>query len=144
MAPTFDAGDAIAVAPADPAELRPGMVVTFHAPGEPEHLTTHRIAWLRPKPKGLFIQTQGDANATADPNSTPASSVVGIMGRRLPIVGHWLVFFQSRVGRIVVLGAPLVALVVSEAAGSSACAGSGSDEVPTSVTAVPGLRQGWP
>lgn len=117
MAPTFDAGDAIAVAPADPAELRPGMVVTFHAPGEPEHLTTHRIASLRPKPEGLFIQTQGDANATADPNSTPASSVVGIMGRRLPIVGHWLVFFQSRVGRIVVLGAPLVALVVSEAAG---------------------------
>lgn len=114
MEPTFAAGDAVVVTPPDALEA--GMIVAFHDPGDAGRLTTHRIASLRPMDDGLFIQTKGDANATADPNFTPAGSVVGVMNQRLPMVGRWLVFFQSPVGRAAVLGTPLVTLMVSEAA----------------------------
>src|SRR3954451_6276527 len=48
MTPTFGAGDVVVVHHPDPSELRPGMVVSFHAPGSPEKLTTHRIRSLQP------------------------------------------------------------------------------------------------
>lgn len=114
MEPTFSAGDAVVVEAVRRRDLVPGAVVTFHAPGEPERLTTHRIVERRLLPDGLYLQTRGDANATPDPNFVPAGSVVGVMSTRVPLVGHWLAFFQTPTGRLVVLGTPLAMLVAAQ------------------------------
>ena len=110
MTPTFRTGDAVLLHPAEPSTLRVGQIVSFHAPGSPKLLTTHRIYRLRPEPKGLFLQTKGDAKAQPDPDFTPATSVVGVLAGRLPHAGFWLAFYQSPFGRLVVLGAPLLLL----------------------------------
>ncbi len=115
MTPTFVAGDTVLVKNVDADELKPGMIVTFHAPGDPDHLTTHRVLSLRPMPTGLFVQTKGDANEDPDPNFTHSADVVGQVGTIVPVVGRWLMFYQSPVGRIVVLGTPLLLLAFGQA-----------------------------
>lgn len=111
MTPTFRAGDAVVVQPPRAEDLRVGAVISFHAPGEPDHLTTHRIVARQERPEGLFVQTKGDANPTPDPDLTPVGSVVGVMTGVVPHAGFWLAFFQSPRGRAVVLGTPLLLLV---------------------------------
>lgn len=110
MAPTFDAGDAVLVRSASAADLLPGTIVTFHAVGDPEHLTTHRIVRRYERPEGLFLQTKGDANTSPDPDFVPGGAVVGIMAESVPYLGRWLAFFQSQTGRTVVLALPLLLL----------------------------------
>lgn len=114
MTPTFRAGDVVVVHHPRPGALRPGLVVAFHAPGSPERLTTHRIRSLRPRPSGLFLQTQGDANRTPDPDFTPAGSVVGVMGGHVPHAGRWLSLLQSPPAKLVLLGLPLLALLLAQ------------------------------
>ena len=114
MTPTFRTGDAVLLHPAEPSTLRVGQIVSFHAPGSPKLLTTHRIYRLRPEPKGLFLQTKGDANAQPDPDFTPVTSVVGVLAGRLPHAGFWLAFYQSPFGRLAVLGAPLLLLAAAQ------------------------------
>jgi signal peptidase I len=115
MTPTFRAGDAVVVQPPRAEDLRVGTVISFHAPGDPDHLTTHRIVARQDRPEGLFLQTQGDANATPDPNLTPVGSVVGVMTGVVPPAGFWLAYFQSPEGRAVVLGLPLLLLIAGQA-----------------------------
>ena len=111
MTPTFRAGDAVVVQPPRAEDLRVGTVISFHAPGEPDHLTTHRIVARQEHPEGLFLQTKGDANPSPDPNLTPVGSVVGVMTTVAPRAGFWLAFFQSPPGRAAVLGLPLLLLI---------------------------------
>lgn len=116
MTPTFRAGDAVLITPRPaPSELRVGQIITFHAPGE-DRLTTHRIHALIPRPDGLFIQTKGDANPAPDANFTPASDVVGIMGRSIPKAGQAVAFYSQPRGRLIVLGVPLTLLLMSQIA----------------------------
>lgn len=113
MKPTFRAGDVVLVRHVAPEQLRPGMIVSFHAPGA-QRLTTHRIHSLERKPYGLFIQTKGDANRTPDPDFTPASGVVGVMGGHVPHAGLWLSLTQSPRGKLLLLGGPLLALLLAQ------------------------------
>lgn len=108
MAPHFAAGDAIVMEPATDHNLTVGTVIAFHAPGDPEHLTTHRIVARHPRSDGLFLQTQGDANPAPDPNFVSSTAVVGTMTTTLPRVGRWLALYQSPAGRTTVLGVPLL------------------------------------
>ena len=114
MTPTFKAGDAVLIQPRPaPGDLRAGQVITYRSPGE-DRLTTHRIHALIDRPDGLFLQTKGDANPAPDANFTPASAVVGIMGRSIPNAGTAVAFYSQPRGRLVVLGVPLAVLLVSQ------------------------------
>ncbi|MGV8847366.1 signal peptidase I [Tessaracoccus sp.] len=113
MTPTFTAGDVVIVKHADPAKLRTGDVVTFVATGTTK-TTTHRIHALKPQPSGLFLQTKGDANTTPDPNFTPAANVTGLTTGTIPHLGWWLAAFQSKLGKILILGGPLLLILTSQ------------------------------
>jgi signal peptidase I len=114
MTPAFRAGDAVIIQPAPaPEDLRVGQVITYHAPGE-ERLTTHRIHAIIDRPEGRFVQTKGDANPAPDANFTPASDVVGIMGRSIPNAGTAVAFYSQPRGRLIVLGIPLTVLLISQ------------------------------
>lgn len=119
MTPAFVAGDVVVVESRDPSTLRPGMIVTFHPPGSPQQLTTHRILSLQPRAEGLFLQTKGDANDTPDPDFTAVGDVVGVATTTVPLLGRWLAAYQSPTGRLVVLGLPMLLLAVGQAVESA-------------------------
>jgi signal peptidase len=138
MAPAFAAGDAVVLRHiADPSQLSPGQVVSFWPPGSDE-LVTHRIQDLARMPvleqdAGTgrmvpvldptgqpilreYLITQGDANATRDPDAVPVSRVRGVV---LGVHPHWgavLSWAHSDLGRLVMLGPPLLALAGMELA----------------------------
>lgn len=86
MSPSIPLGSAIVVASVQPADLRPGDVVTLKdANGT---LLSHRITRIVQLPAGLYIETKGDANATPDTPLVPASEVVGRVDASLPVVGY--------------------------------------------------------
>lgn len=132
MSPRFNVGDVVISAPT-PAVLHAGDIVTFggtatHAP------TTHRVHAMKVQPDGLYLQTKGDANATPDPNPVAASTVSGVMVGTLPRLGFWLAFYGSTVGKLLVLGTPLVLILIAQVA--SLWGGRRRDDTATTLAPV--------
>ena len=113
MSPALRAGDAVLVRPVRSDQLRPGMVVTFRAGGTGA-VTTHRITELRTVDGSRYVQTKGDANAHPDPDLTPVAGVVAGLDVRWRGVGPWVVWAQSREGRLLLLGPALILLSASQ------------------------------
>lgn len=129
----FDAGDAVVLRQInDPSELRVGQVASFWPVGS-DQLVTHRIVALQSLPvmqqdtdtgrmvptldpetdepiMRPYIFTKGDANSSPDPDATPLSQVRGIVLDVHPKWGWVLDWAGSAVGRLVLLGPPLLAL----------------------------------
>ncbi|MGL4173797.1 MAG: signal peptidase I [Actinomycetota bacterium] len=114
MEPRFQAGDTVLIRPMLEQDFAVGQVVTFRPQGASDRLTTHRIVAVHPREEGLFLQTKGDANAAPDPDFVPAGSVLGVMTGSAEYLGRWLAFYQSPVGRLVVLGIPLLLLFLAQ------------------------------
>lgn len=136
MAPLLQAGDAVVIqAITDPSRLQVGQVATFWPPGG-DRLVTHRIVDLKMLPDvvadpvtgqmvprldadGLpverpFILTKGDANATQDPNATPLSRVRGVVLAAHAGWGRVIGWAHSPLGRLEMIGPPLVLLALLE------------------------------
>jgi signal peptidase len=75
MEPNVHLGSVIEISNVQPADLRPGDIVTLkEANGV---VVSHRITRLVTASDGLYIETKGDANASVDATLTPVSSVIG-------------------------------------------------------------------
>ena len=81
MAPAISVGSAVVVEPVAAADLRVGDVVSLRS-GPQRAIFTHRITRVAQRDGATWIETQGDANATADPSLSPASAVIGRVTRR--------------------------------------------------------------
>jgi len=75
MSPAIPLGSAVDVARVQPADLRPGDVVMLKAPNGT--IVTHRVTRLVTLPDGLYVETKGDANQTADATLQPVSEIAG-------------------------------------------------------------------
>jgi signal peptidase I len=113
MAPTFRPGDAVISAPVDVSALRAGQVVTFGATAK-QAPTTHRIVSVESRSDGLWLQTRGDANPINDPNLIAASTVSGVIVGHIPFAGRWLAFYQSPMGKVILLIVPLMLVCVGQ------------------------------
>lgn len=67
MTPGMPAGSAAVLVPVDPAALRVGDVITFHAPTAERPVVTHRVVEIGEPGPHPVLRTKGDANASADP-----------------------------------------------------------------------------
>ena len=70
MTGTYDRGSLVLDEVVPVGDLRVGDVITYMPPAGagPDHLITHRIAWIGRDGSGPRIyRTKGDANAAADP-----------------------------------------------------------------------------
>lgn len=68
MSPSFEAGDLIITQPLAAADIAVGDVVVLPVPDAPGQRYVHRVTKVGIGPQGLpVVNTQGDANATADP-----------------------------------------------------------------------------
>lgn len=108
MEPAIHLGAVTEVSQVQPADLRPGDIVTLkEADGV---VVSHRITRVLQQPNGTFIETKGDANSAVDPVLTPVSDVTGRVDFSVPVVGYLVYLLTLPIGVLSVLGLALTLL----------------------------------
>jgi len=116
MEPAIRVGDAVMMKPPTPGEIRVGDVITFKPFGS-RGLVTHRVVATSEIEGDPYFQTQGDANATPDPDLTSAEAVFGKVALTLPKMGFLLHFAATPRGKMLMIALPLFVLMVREVRG---------------------------
>ena len=108
MAPTLQAGDLVWI-----VDLRSpvsvGSIVTYQYD---DMCVTHRVV---ARGGGYFV-TQGDANASPDPWRVLPSQIIGEPAFRVPYVGRFVWFSQSRGAYLALMVVPSLVLLACRAA----------------------------
>jgi signal peptidase len=112
MEPAIGLGSAIVVEPVDPHSLAVGDVVSLRS-GPDRAIFTHRIIRVVVQDGTVWIETKGDANATADPSLTPASQVIGRASVTIPGAGYLIALLSSLHGIVFVISLGLVLLLAA-------------------------------
>jgi signal peptidase len=102
MEPAIHLGSVTEVSQVRPADLRPGDVVMLKETNGA--LVSHRITRIVQQPDGVYVETKGDANASADPVATPVSSVVGRVDFAVPSLGYLVYLLTVPIGFLSMLG----------------------------------------
>ncbi|MGC7846264.1 signal peptidase I [Desulforudis sp. 1088] len=114
MSPAFDPGSLVAVAPAEPAAVGKGDVITFKDPNDPAKIVTHRVSdVVRDGTKVSFV-TKGDANNADDRTPVPAANVLGRVRVTVPYAGFVVDFVKKPAGLVLLIILPALAVIVSE------------------------------
>jgi signal peptidase len=116
MEPAIRVGDAVLMRPPSPGAIRDGDVITFKPFGS-LGLVTHRVVATSEIEGDTYFQTQGDANATPDPDLTSAEAVFGKVALTLPKMGFLLHFAATPRGKMLMIALPLFVLMVREVRG---------------------------
>lgn len=113
MEPAYHVGALLYDKKVDPAQLRPGDVITFML--DEETIVTHRIVEVVPDeedPSVIRFRTKGDANAAEDGSLVHYKNVLGTPVFTIPKLGYFASFVQQPPGLYVAIafGAVLVLL----------------------------------
>ena len=113
MEPAYPVGALLYDKKVDPAELRPGDVITFML--DEDTIVTHRIVEVVPDeedPSVIRFRTKGDANAAEDGSLVHYKNVLGTPVFAIPKLGYFASFVQQPPGLYVAIafGAVLVLL----------------------------------
>jgi signal peptidase len=112
MEPAIHLGSAIVVEPVDPRSLAVGDVVSLRS-GPERAIFSHRIIRVVVRDGTVWIETKGDANATADPSLTPASQVIGRASATIPWAGYLIALLSSLHGIVFVVSLGLVLILAA-------------------------------
>ena len=118
MTPGIPVGATLGIhEPADRTALQPGQIITFKATGNGT-VISHRIVQRLETAKlgGVYYQTKGDANRTADPDLASASSIIGVVDGVLPTWQSAAVDLQTPRGRLAVYGGLFALVALGEIA----------------------------
>jgi len=114
MEPNIGTGDIVIINPNhDPVTTQVGDVITYTEQNS-EHTTTHRVIDTKSIDGTIFFRTQGDANATPDPNLVAEGSVFGKVVFNIPMIGFLIHYSTSPWGKALLFGLPAVALGLRE------------------------------
>jgi signal peptidase len=102
MRPTYVVGDAVLVKVTGATGIAPGDVVVFRR--KKSTMVLHRVIDTRRVLGRPYFMTKGDANAASDPDLTPAGTVFGRAGHRIPHLGQWLSQLSTRPIKLALLG----------------------------------------
>jgi len=111
MGAAIPMGSAVILDQVPPPSLAVGDVVTLRS-GADRAVFTHRIIRLAERDGRVWIETQGDANATPDPSLTSTDAVMGRVGLFIPFAGYMLTLYSAPSGVIFVLSLGMVLLVL--------------------------------
>lgn len=137
MVPHFPVGSTITIHPvADATGLVPGQIITFRALGNGV-VISHRIVKriVDPGVLGVYYQTKGDANRTADPDLAPAANVIGVADDVLPMWQVFAVSLQTPRGRLAVYGLLFLVVALGEIFDLIAGARRREKDVPYAICA---------
>jgi signal peptidase len=109
MEPTLHVGDVTVGERIAPKEARVGDIVTFRAGSG--RLTTHRLRAVYRDANGHFaFTTKGDANNAVERWSLPPDGQLSRTVYRVPAVGRVLLASRTPLGRILLVGLPILLL----------------------------------
>lgn len=114
MEPALGTGDVSVVRSIAPLDARPGDIVTFRDPGDPERLITHRVRAMRAQGDRVVFVTRGDANNVSERWRVPATGEIGRVMYRIPELGWALMYARSKGLFVVLLAGALALLLVLE------------------------------
>ncbi len=103
----IEVGDLIIAKSVDPDKLKVGDVITYMENGKTA--VTHRIVKINSD--GTFT-TKGDANNTQDQLPVKKENVIGKLWLRIPKMGDAVMFAQTPVGMLVVIGVPIILYIL--------------------------------
>lgn len=109
MTGTYDRGTLVLDEVVPSADLRVGDVITYMPPAGagPDHLITHRIAWIGQDASGQrSYRTKGDANETADPWTFRLGATQARVKAGIPHAGTVLTALSGRRGRMIAIALP--------------------------------------
>ncbi len=114
MEPEYPVGSLIYVQKTAPQEIQPGEVITFLL--DKDSVATHRVTQVVTdslRPDILLFRTKGDANASADAALVHMNNLIGRPVCTIPYLGYVISYVQSPVGRLVVVGAAVILLLLA-------------------------------
>ena len=79
--------------------------------GSQQAIFTHRVVRIAIQDGQVWVETKGDANATADPSLTPATAVIGRVSVSLPGMGYAITLLSSISGVIFVSSLGLILFI---------------------------------
>ena len=112
MEPALPIGSVVVDVRVAAADLREGDVVSLKA-GPQQAVFTHRILRLVERNSAEWIETKGDANATADPSIIPATAVTGRVAAVIPYLGYPIQLLSSLAGVAFLLSVAMVTLLAA-------------------------------
>jgi signal peptidase len=98
MAPHFPPGSLVVDTPEPVGHVRPGQVVTFHAPTAGRQVVTHRVTRVLADPGTAqpVVETKGDANPVGDGWDARLEGGTAWRARfAVPYVGYALIFLHT-------------------------------------------------
>jgi signal peptidase len=110
MEPVIPTGSLAVVVPVRGEELAVGDVITFERPQSPRTYITHRIVAIEDAGGGRALVTKGDANVLEDPWRVVGDGTGWRFAFTLPLVGGWIVAYETSPLRVALFVLPLVAL----------------------------------
>jgi signal peptidase I len=117
MTGTYDRGTLVLDEVVPVADLKVGDVITYLPPSGagPDHLITHRIAWIgKDGSGGRIFRTKGDANQVADPWTFRLSQPTQARVRfGVPHVGRVLWALSRKDVRMVIIALPALLIALS-------------------------------
>ena len=96
MEPAIPRGSYIVAVRQPAGSYAVGDIITVQQAGRTPY--THRIVRLATLNGAPYLETKGDANATADPAIVPVASVVGRVALQLPLLGFLAALLATPVG----------------------------------------------
>lgn len=112
MYPEIQSGDLIICRTEEPENIQVGDVIAFFDPaGNGSSIVAHSVAEITQVNGQTAWITRGIANSADDAVPVPAENLVGVYSRRVPGLGHVVMFMQSTAGLIVCVVCPVLLLV---------------------------------
>jgi len=98
----------------DPASVTAGQIITFRHSTSPQTPVTHRVVKVLREANGMVnLLTKGDANSTADPEPVATDLPVSRMVISVPYAGYILEFSRTSAGKVALIAAPALLLLLS-------------------------------
>jgi signal peptidase len=95
------------------AALRPGQVISFHAPVAGRPVVTHRVLSVQHRAGQVLIRTRGDANPVADPwLARVDDQTVWRMQAAVPHLGQLIRLLRTSAARVLLVWVAPAALLV--------------------------------
>ncbi len=113
MEPTIKAGSIIVTNTMKLDDLKPGEIITFKNPENPEQVITHRIASVVTK-NPLVVKTKGDNNQQADGWEISGEDILGKHIISLPYLGRVANFIRQPAGFGLVVVLPALIIIVKQ------------------------------
>lgn len=111
MEPNYPPGTLVVIRDVDPAQIKPGDVITYQLKSGEGALVTHRVTQQQRLASGeLIFITKGDNNPSADPESVKPVQIRGKLWYAVPYVG-WVAAAMSGDLKAVVIPVLIGALI---------------------------------